>query len=181
MAKKVGPPYTLAKNPNKVKISLGRELELKSAPGKTWNVLKGENVEEIEIHRKHALVDKKGVTIGEAEHTGSVRLVNEPATGKTYAIGDVKCTHKFTKNGKRYIIDGTESMKQEVVVSTSGPGTNGSQFFIEFAGLPSFSHLRIQYLNQDGAPQSVVSVKSKLGNYTHKIHFYKPVINPCKF
>ena len=38
MAKKVGPPYTLAKNPNKVKISLGRELELKSAPGKTWNV-----------------------------------------------------------------------------------------------------------------------------------------------
>lgn len=168
MAKQVGPPYTLAKNPNKVKVSLGQELELKSAPGKTWNVLKGENVQEIEIHRKHALVDKKGVTIGEVVHEGLALIRADSVIGKRYAVGDVKCTHKFTKNSKRYIIDGTESMKQEVVVSTSGPGTNGSQFFIEFAGVPFFSDLRINSLTQDGAPKSIVAVKSPIDNYRRR-------------
>ena len=32
-------PKIARKNPNKVKVSLGQERELKSAPGKTWNVL----------------------------------------------------------------------------------------------------------------------------------------------
>ena len=162
--KQARPPYTLAKNPNKVKVSLGEELELKFAPGKTWNVLKGEDVQEIEFRRKHELVDKKGVIIGEVVHKGLALIIPDPVigiTGKRYAVGDVKCTHKFTKNGKRYTIDGTESMKQEVAEPESG--------ITQFTGVPDFFDLRIQNLTQDGEPQSAVSVKYQQRRWV--IHF----------
>ncbi len=137
---------------------------MKSAPGKPWISLKGEDVKEIEVCRKHALVDKKGVIIGEVVHEGLVLITQDKVTDKRYAIGDVKCTHKFTKNGKRYIIGGTENMKQEVVPATVTGGAENPMF----VGEPKFSDLRNISLTKDGVPQSVMAVQTptdKSGRY----------------
>ena len=164
-----------------LKFSLGQELELRfGVPGKTWNVIIGEDVKEVELFRKHALVDKKGSTIGQVEHRGLARLVNEPATGKTYVIGDVNCTHKFSKSGKTYVIDGAENMKQEVMSATVQERQLLPGVSTQFVGDPIFSNLRTQYCTQDGAPQPVVAVKSPINNSGRYIIHFTPWRQLCK-
>ena len=97
------------------------------------------------------------------KYEGLALIRSDSVTGKRCAIGDVKCTHKFTKNGKKYIIGGTESMKQEVTEPDPESGIT------QFTGVPEFFDLRIQNLTQDGEPQSAVSVKHQQRRWV--IHF----------
>jgi len=113
------------------------------------------------------------------EHTGIVWLwalpVPEPrpGTSKLYLDGDVKCTHKFTKKGAKYTIDGFERMKQEVEMSTT------SVTGYRLVGNPIFSGLRVLSLTKDGAPQSVMNVKSPIDKSDrYRILHITPIYNP---
>ena len=152
-------------------FSIADELDIRIKPGTPWISLKGgEDVKEFEVSRTHAMFDKNGSNIGKVEHVGLALVRKGPIIDKQYLTGDVNCTYKFTKRGKKYVINGIESIKQEVVLL--------DQENIRIVNKPEFSDLRILSLTKDGAPQSVINVKIPIDKSDpYRIHF-TPIYHP---
>jgi hypothetical protein len=120
-----------------------------------WTFFKGEVVQdEWKIYRRQLLVNSKGLTIGQVERTGSVRLIKDSVSGKQYLMGDMKCAYKLLSRDNIYIVDAIENMEQEVeaifdrqvrevAMPTLSPQLN-------FVGVPAFSVLRIIAFTRNG-------------------------------
>lgn len=154
-----------AKEPklNTLTWSLGKELELKMSSGERWTFFKGDEAqEERKIYRRQLLVNSKGLTIGQVERTGSVRLIKDSVSGKQYLIGDVKCAYKLLSRSRGYIVDAIENMEQEVTFDNQVREVAMTSLSpkLNFVGAPTFSFLRINAFTRNGVSLTHQIVKA---------------------
>jgi len=142
--------------PNTIKWSLGKELELKMSSGEMWTFFKGdETQEERKIYRRQSLVNSKGLTIGQVERTGSVRLTKDSVSGKQYLMGNLNCAYKLLSRSGGYIVDANEFMEQEVEAILDGQQVREVEMTtlspqLVFVGSPRFSFTRIITFTRNG-------------------------------
>ena len=157
--------------PRELTWTLGNFVELIISPMQAWDALKGEAIQHKfwQICNKQSLVNSKGLTIGQVERTGSVRLIKDSVSGKQYFMGDVKCAYKLLIRSRGYFVDANEFMEQEVEAILDG-GEQVREVEMTtpqpvLVGTPTFSFIRIHAFTLDGVSLPHQVVKAGGGHY----------------